>query len=107
MSFTMQAGSLNLKSPGAPVTNESDLRTFESVTFPTPFPMNAKVVVIPMVQTFNGADTPGVRITEVTPHGFKIRMNELIGKSSTGVTHQPLSDGNHTTETIGWIAISV
>jgi len=97
----MQTGSVNFHSQGSSVTNENDTSSFTDVTFPTPFPEGSNVIVIPMVQTFNGADTPGLRMTDVSITGFKIRMNELVGK------HQCLSDGNHSTETIGWVAFSV
>lgn len=105
MSFMMQSGSVKIASPGAPVTNEKNTKSFTQVDFPTPFPPGTKVIVIPMVQTFNGADTPGLRITEVDRKGFKIRMNELIGRSPHGGSHEPLSDGGHIAERIGWIAI--
>ena len=100
---TIQAGSVNLGSPGPVVTSGGNTSAFTMVNFPTPFPEGSKVVVIPMVQTFNGADTPGVRIADVTTTGFKFRMNELVADG--GGT--PLSDGGHTTETIGWVAFSL
>jgi hypothetical protein len=56
-----------------------------------------------MVQTFNGADSPGLRIAEVNPRGFKIRLNELVA----GGGAVPLSDGAHTKEVIGWVAYTV
>ena len=31
--------------------------TFKLVEFPTPFPANSNVIVIPMVETFNGSAT--------------------------------------------------
>ncbi|MFE0755239.1 hypothetical protein ACFW16_14880 [Inquilinus sp. NPDC058860] len=96
-----QTGIVQLNGPGSPVTKGGDLGAFTSVTFPKPYPAGSKVIVIPMVQTFNGPDTPGIRIADVTPEGFKIRINELV-QSAT-----PLSDGNHTTETIAWLACLV
>lgn len=105
MSFVMQAGSFKLASPGAPVTNEKDTGSFTRVEFETPFPKGTKVIVVPMVQTFKGADSPGLRITDVDHEGFLVRMNELVGRSKKGNSHQPLSDGNHIAERIGWIAI--
>ena len=99
-----QVGKIELESPGPSVTTEKDFRDFTTVNFPTPFPEGAIVIVIPMVQTFRGPDTPGVRIGEVTNTGFKIRMNELVINSRV---REALSDGNHTTETIGWVAYSV
>ena len=97
-----QVGKIEIKSPGPSVTTGKNFRDFTTVNFPTPFPEGAIVIVIPMVQTFRGPDTPGVRIGEVTNTGFKIRMNELVIKG-----REALSDGNHTTETIGWVAYSV
>ena len=98
---TIQTGSVQLSSPGSPVTTGGDTTNFETVIFPTPFPDNSNIIVIPMVQTFNGQDTPGVRIADVTTTGFKFRMNELVAGG------QALSDGGHITETIGWVAFSV
>lgn len=105
MSFMMQAGSVKIASPGDPVTNEKNTKSFTRVDFPTPFPQGTKVIVIPMVQTFNGVDSPGLRITDVDHKGFKIRMNELVGRSPQGGPRQPLSAGGHIAELIGWIAI--
>lgn len=97
----MQTGCIDLDSPGPNSTNSNDTSGFTQVNFPTPFPEGTTVIVIPMVQTFNGDETPGVRLTEVTTTGFKIRMNELIAKATS------LSYGGHKTETIGWVAYSV
>ncbi len=101
MSFMMQAGMIKIKSPGDPVTRASEIGKFEQVYFPTPFDQGTEVMVIPAVQTFNGADTPGLRITEVTHTGFKIRLNELVARG------KPESDGGHTTEIIGYLAIAM
>ena len=100
-----QVGKIEIESLGPSVTIE-DLRYFTTVNFPNPFPEGATVIVIPMVQTFRGADTPGVRIGEVTNTGFKIRMNELVISNNRG-GKEALSGGGHTTETIGWVAYSV
>ena len=97
---TIQAGSIRLSSPG-PVVTTTSTSTFTTVNFPTPFPEGSDVIVLPVVQTFNGPDTPGIRIADVTTTGFKFRMNELV----RGGPRQALSDGQHTTETIGWIAV--
>ncbi|MEU0664289.1 hypothetical protein [Streptomyces lavendulocolor] len=96
----IQIGKLQLNSPnGTEVTTNTS--TFTQVAFPSPFPDNAAVIVVPFVQTFNGADTPGLRITDVTTTGFKIRINELVGGSKA------ISDGIHTHETVAWIASTV
>ncbi|MEV7283863.1 hypothetical protein AB0O01_04725 [Streptomyces sp. NPDC093252] len=97
----LQTGQLQLGSTSPSATTGGNTATFTQVTFPSPFPANSEVVVIPFVQTFNGPDTPGLRIADVTTTGFKIRINELVGVG------RPLSDGPHTTETIGWIASTV
>lgn len=52
------------------------------------------------VQTFNGPETPGIRLHDVSNTGFLIRLNEIFGG---GVS----SDGKHTAETIGWTAYTV
>lgn len=101
---TTQTGSIKVSSPGSPVTT-TDTSSFTTVSFPTPFPKGSNVIVIPMVQTFEGSDTPGVRIANVSTTGFQIRMNELVATQSG--TKQALSDGKHTAETIGWVAFSV
>ncbi|MGM3306076.1 hypothetical protein ACSQ6I_08860 [Anabaena sp. WFMT] len=71
--------------------------TWHKVTFDLPFANNKKVVVIPMTQTYNGNGTPGLRIKNVTPLGFEIRFDELIGIGD-------ISDGSHLTEVVGWVA---
>lgn len=106
MSFAMQSGKIKIASPGKPVLNPNNTDSFTEVEFPTPFPSGATVIVIPMVQTFNGTDTPGLRITDVDRRGFKIRMNELVVRPPDGGPRERLSDGNHTAEEIGWIAIA-
>ncbi|QLE46858.1 RICIN domain-containing protein [Nostoc sp. C057] len=71
--------------------------TWHKVTFDVPFTSNKKVVVIPMTQTYNGPDTPGLRIKNVISSGFEIRIDEVVGIGN-------LSDGSHTTEQVGWVA---
>ena len=97
----MQVGKIEISAEGPSVTEANNFERFTTVNFPTPFPEGATVIVIPMVQTFNGAGTPGVRIGEVTNSGFKIRLNELVSKG------QGLSAPGHPAETIGWMAYSV
>jgi hypothetical protein len=101
MSNMTQVGIIDFKSPGVPVTTPNDTGDFFQVTFPTPFQDGTQVVVFPMVQTFNGSDTPGLRIADVDIKGFKIRMNELVASGKS------LADGSHSTETIGWMAYTV
>ena len=101
MSFMMQAGMIEFRSQGRPETQGNDLSRFEEVEFATPFPPNTEVIVIPAVQTFRGPDTPDLRIADVGRRGFKARMNELVARTNA------VSDGNHTVETIAYIAIGV
>ncbi|WP_411122650.1 hypothetical protein [Streptomyces sp. x-19] len=97
----VQTGKLQLSSTNATAVTGGDTSTFTQVTFPSPFPDSAAVIVIPFLQTFNGPDTPGLRIADVTTTGFKIRINELVSNGKA------LADGLHTSETVGWIASTV
>jgi hypothetical protein len=58
-------------------------------------------VVLAQTQTFNGPESPGIRIHDVNTEGFLIRLNELNVNANTR------SDGQHTTETVGLIASTV
>ncbi|MEV6978249.1 hypothetical protein [Kitasatospora sp. NPDC093806] len=97
----IQTGLLTLNSTNPVEVRSGNTSTFTQVTFPTPFPSGSTVIVLPFVQTFNGSDTPGLRIADVTTTGFKIRINELHA------TGKLVSDGTHTTETIAWLASTV
>lgn len=97
----IQTGSLTLSSSHPVATRSGDTSTFTQVAFPTPFPQGTRVIVVPFVQTFNGSDTPGLRIADVTTTGFKIRINEIHAAGKV------TSDGTHTSETVGWIASTV
>lgn len=101
----IQTGTIKLGSNKPSSIRDRDTSDFAQVNFPTPFPSGSNVVVVPMVQTFNGPQTPGLRVAEVTPTGFKIRINETVVDKSG--THNAISDGIHAEETIGWIAFSV
>jgi hypothetical protein len=92
-----QTGTLKISGPGAPVAAGKDTSKFTQVTFPMPFPAGSEIGVTASVQTFNGQDTPGLRIADVTPTGFKIRLNELVAAA------KPLSDGAHTEEVVSWV----
>ncbi|MGW7577040.1 hypothetical protein [Streptomyces sp. NPDC054765] len=100
MSMT-QSGKLTLNSTNATETTGGQTGTFTRVSFPAPFPAGADVIVQTTVQTFNGPETPGVRLHDVSPTGFLIRLNELY---AAGVG---TSDGKHTDEVIGWTAYTV
>lgn len=96
----IQTGKIDLNSTNAVETSSGNTSTFTRVTFPTPFPPSSQVVVFPLTQTFNGPETPGIRIHDVTNTGFLIRFNEVLAGSTK-------SDGLHATETIGWLAATV
>ena len=98
-----RTGIFQLDSQNPSVSDSEDTSTFTSVDFSTPFPEGSQVIVIPMTQTFNGSDTPGIRIADVTTTGFKIRFNKLVSWKQ----HEDISDGTHPTETIGWVAYTV
>jgi hypothetical protein len=93
------------ESPPASATVGGDTTTFFRVTFPKPFKLSARrhVVVVANVQTFNGPDTPGLRVADVDHTGFSVRMNEIV-RSTAAAANEPLSDGWHGAEVIGWIA---
>jgi len=101
----IQTGVLKLDAKDASEGKPDDFSTFTQVTFPTPFPPDSKVVVVPMVQSFHGPDTPGLRIGKVNERGFMIRMNELAGWA--GGKRVFYSDGKHVEERVGWIAFTV
>ncbi|MFD7548475.1 hypothetical protein ACFV0R_09215 [Streptomyces sp. NPDC059578] len=96
-----QTGRISLSSDNAIETSGGNTSTFTRVTFPTPFPAGSEVIVLPLTQTFNGPDTPGIRVHDVTEKGFLIRLNEV--RVSAGV----MADGKHTTEQVGWLATTV
>ncbi|WP_431810011.1 hypothetical protein [Jejubacter sp. L23] len=92
----MKFGTVQLDSDQASALN--GIETFTRVKFQHPFPTGSRVVVFAQTNTFNGPDTPGIRIADVTPEGFSVRINELVAKGS------PVSDGTHTQETVAWFA---
>ncbi len=97
----MQSGKLALSSNHPTEKRGGQTSTFTNVPFPTPFPSGSEVIVHATVQTFNGPQTPGVRLHDVNETGFKIRMNEVYS-SETGT-----ADGMHAEEIIGWTAYTV
>ncbi len=101
MNFSIQSGS---------VTNFSASRRtgWHKVTFPNTF--SSTPVVLAQTQTYKGADTPGIRIQNVSTSGFEVRMDELQAHGATSSTQGNLgkfmADGVHPNpETLGWIAI--
>ncbi|MFE0173163.1 hypothetical protein ACFWZ2_12650 [Streptomyces sp. NPDC059002] len=99
----IQTGRLELSSQQPVETKSGNTSTFTQVDYPTPFPAGSTVIVQTTVQTFNGSDTPGIRLADVNETGFLIRINELYSTGNNGVQ----SDGTHTTETVGWTAYTV
>ncbi|MFJ6775085.1 hypothetical protein ACIQOV_29690 [Kitasatospora sp. NPDC091257] len=97
----IQTGKIELRSDNAVETTGGNTSTFTRVTFPTPFPPGSEVIVLPLTQTFNGPDTPGIRVHDVSESGFLIRLNEVRVNATV------MSDGKHTTEKIGWLATTV
>ncbi|MFE6777945.1 hypothetical protein [Streptomyces sp. NPDC057702] len=97
----IQTGKVTLSSNQPIETRGGETSTFTRVTFPTPFPDGAQVVVLTQTQTFNGPETPGIRLHDVNPRGFLIRFNEV------NVNANVRSDGRHASETVGWIASTV
>ncbi|WP_371648855.1 MULTISPECIES: hypothetical protein [unclassified Streptomyces] len=96
----IQSGKLVLSSDNPTEKVAARTNTFTRVDFPTPFPPGSDIIVQTTVQTFNGPETPGIRLHDVSNTGFLIRLNEIFGG---GVS----SDGKHTAETIGWTAYTV
>ncbi len=101
MGNLLQTGTISLGESSPSELTPGNTSTFTQVNFPTPFPTGSRVIVIPMVQTFKGQHSPGLRIADVTNKGFKIRINEIV--TSKGA----LSDGVHNTELIGYVAFTV
>ena len=97
MSFQVQTGALQINAE-PPTTDVANPTGFTRVDCAHPFAETP--VVIAMVQSFNGEDTPGLRLREVSRTGFEIRMNELVNR---GNPLGPIS--GHTTETIAWVAL--
>lgn len=79
------------------------------VTFPQAFSGSGEIVVTAQIQTYNGMDTPGLRIQNVDATGFQVRMNELVGNDVSSSAAGDLgkiqtNDGHPNAETLGWIA---
>ncbi len=79
-----------------------------TVNFPNEF--STVPTVFAQIQTYNGPDTPGIRIKNVTARSFDVRMDELIANGSTSSIQGNLglfsADGGHPNpEILGWIAV--
>jgi len=105
--ISFQVGSFNHSNDGPSVSENGDTSAFTQVNFPSPFPAGSTPVIVPYVQTFNGCNTPGLRIADVTNTGFKVRLNELVVSNDdtpSGAHSHATSDGFHHNEIIGYIA---
>jgi hypothetical protein len=98
-------GTFALKSDDPSATEDGDTSTFIPQQFEDGFEFNKPPVVVLMTQTFNGADTPGLRIGRVTRRGFNVRFNEVVVSPGDGGENRRLSTGTHFEETVGYIAI--
>lgn len=74
---------------------------WHQVHFDPPFASDKTVLVLPMTQTYNGTEIPGLRIRNVTRESFEIRFDEANIHKNGG---QYASDGSHVDEVVGWIA---
>ena len=83
-----------------PLSDDRAADAWRTIEFDSAFPPGRPVIVIPMTQTYNGRETPGLRLRNVNATGFEIRFDEVLG---TGFS----SDGNHLDEQVGWVAFSL
>jgi hypothetical protein len=105
-----QVAQFKLKGVGKSELKSGNTDTFQRIDFPRAFKEGSDVVVIPMVQTFVGCNTPGIRIARVDHKGFKIRFNEIVcnqkGEGEQTGSPKALSDGGHYEETVGYVAFA-
>ncbi|MCT2543283.1 MULTISPECIES: hypothetical protein [Streptomyces] len=80
----IQTGKLELSSNQPIETRGGNTSTFTRVNFPSPFPAGSSVVVHAQTQTFNGPETPGIRIHDFTPQGF---LSWLYSRVVPSVVH--------------------
>jgi hypothetical protein len=85
-----------------PLKADRKSNTWLTVKYDPPFGSDKTVVVIPMTQTYNGPDTPGLRLRNVTPSSFEIRFDEVYISTAGG---QYSADGLRVhPESVGWVA---
>ncbi|MEM9821933.1 MAG: hypothetical protein AAF985_12710 [Bacteroidota bacterium] len=104
MTFSIQSGTVDNFTASI---NEG----WYTVTFENPFNESAIPKVFAQIQTRNGADTPGLRLRNITNEGFEVRMDEIIasGASSSekGALGRIESDNQHPhEETLAWMALT-
>lgn len=78
------------------------------VTFTTVF--DSTPIVFAQIQSFEGIDTPGLRLQNVSTTGFDVRMDELVMSNAQsaklGNMGKLSGPGLHPyPETLGWMAI--
>ncbi len=93
--FEQRVGIIN------PLQADRAHNNWHRVNFDPPFGSNKRVVVIPMTQTYNGNEIPGLRIRNVTQTSFEIRFDEANILKDGG---KYASDGDHIDEVVGWVA---
>lgn len=100
----IQSGIFTINAQAPVETTSGDTSRFFRIQFCEPFQLQPddKVIVIPFVQTFNGSQTPGLRIHNVDANGFDVRINEIVARTASG--NNIRSDGQHVDEVIGYIA---
>ena len=86
----------------APLKEDRASNKWHTVKFDPPFGSDKTVVVIPMTQTYYGAEIPGLRVQNVNHTSFQIRFDEAyISKDG----YKYASDGTHDDkEEVGWVA---
>ena len=94
-SFEQRVGTIN------PLSADRAHNNWHKVHFDPPFGSDKTVLVIPMTQTYNGPETPGLRIRNVTRDSFEMRFDEANILKSGG---RYASDGDHVNEVVGWVA---
>jgi len=85
-----------------PLSEDRKHNNWHTVHFDPPFGSDKSgVVVIPMTQSYNGPEIPGLRIRNVTHRSFEIRFDEANILKEGG---KYASDGDHVNEEVGWVA---
>ncbi len=82
------------------MTADRDNNTWQTVTFDPAMNDSKDHIAFAQVQSYNGAQTPGLRIRNVTHEGFEMRMDEVISSGET-------ADGTHAAEDVSWIAYEI
>jgi len=96
---------IEIRSGVISVTAGRKAGSWDAVRFNPPFASGATVAVVAKTQTYNGIETPNLRIRNVTIQGFELRFDEVYYLDAT--TGQVSSaDGVHSAEDVGWIAMA-